>query len=550
MTSQSSTKSIVRDAAWVIALSICVYALTRIPYNSAVRNAPAGAVSIGQVAVADDVNSYFSFMRQAAQGHFVFRNTMTYIDHDPVFVNLEFWFFGALMGWFGWAPPHLYDVWRIAGIATLLSGFAALARVALATEFQRRVALLMCAFGGGFGWLLVILYKLGLLNVHTEFEILNPLLDLTAGIHPFVQMTRNPHFSLPHGTFLFTFACMALGERTRRAKWYGMAALFAFVHGLCRPYDLISLFAILPAFVLLECALARHIEWRWCIVRCAPLALAAPLLLYNVYLFSFHPVFKFWASQGGHPANIPIRWHLLSLGIPLLLFVARLLRARAHPIATPAERLILVWGVTLVVLFHAYRVFSFMPYTPQLVIPSVTPLIILGVSLLPALETLHASQRRLLIVSAAVLVCATSLSTPIYIRRESSLVTHNELHFIRTEDLDAIAWLNGHIRESDIVLARYPYSSRMSQYLNARVSVGHWALSPHVNDLRPRIDRFLDGSAAPEEARLLLDEIRPRYVYLNRENSAPPPQYFQSNPDLKPVFENGGVAIFEAPKSD
>jgi hypothetical protein len=495
--------------------------------------------------VADDVNSYFSFIRQGALGHWVFRNTMTYIDHAPIFVNVEFLVFGRLMRWFDWSPPALYTVWRAVGIVTLIAGFALLARVTLQSEFQRRVALLMCAFGGGFGWLLVILARLGLVNVHTEFEILNPLLDLTAGIQPFVQMTRNPHFSLPHGTFLFTFACMIVGERTRRAQWYGIAGIIAVLHGLMRPYDLISLFAILPAFVALECVVTRNIDWRWGLVRCVPLVLTAPLLLYNVYLFSVHPVFKFWASQGGHPAPIPIRWHLLSLGIPLFLFATRVAIARWRPIATPGERLVLVWGGGLVLLFHLYRVFHFMPYTPQLVIPAVSPLIILGISLLPTLQQTTPALRRRWLAIAGVLLCVTSFSTPIYLRREARTAPDNPLHFIRTADIDAVTWLNQHIRESDIVLAKYPFSSRMSQYLNARVSVGHWALSPHVNDLRPRIDKYIDGNASPEESKSLLEQIRPRYVFVTREHGGPPPEFFQHAPDLKQVYENDGVTIYE-----
>lgn len=544
MLSQLNSKSIVRDAIWVVALSICVYALTRIPYNAAIRNAPPGTVSIGQVAVADDVNSYFSFLRQAALGHTVFRNTMTYIGHKPVFVNIEFLAFGKLMGWFHLAPPAVYDIWRMVGILTLISGFAVLAHVLLKSEFQRKVALLMCAFGGGFGWLLVILVRLGFVNVHTEFEILNPLLDLTAGIHPFVQMTRNPHFSLPHGTFLLTIACMVIAERKRVAEWYGVAAILVVLHGLMRPYDLISLFAILPAFIALECMVNRRIDWGWSIVRGAPLLLAIPLLAYNVYLFSFHPVFKFWASQGGHPAPIPIRWHLLSLGVPLMLFGARILCAREIPIKTPGERLVLVWGGALVPLFHAYRVLPFMPYSPQLVIPAVTPLILIGVSLLPSIEGMSARRQRSWMAIGALLVCFTSLSTPIYLRREARTVTDNRLHFIRNADLDAVAFLNGRAYQSDVVLAKYPYSSQISQYLNARVAIGHWALSPHVNDLRPRIDKYIDGSASPEEARSLLNEVRPRYIYVTTENGEPPPAFFAKDKTLTNIYDDNGVTIY------
>lgn len=541
----SNRKPLPRDAAWVIFVSLCALLLTEIPYKACRDAAPAGSVFIGQIAVAEDINSYYSFMRQAALGHIVFSNTMTYIDHRPVFVNVEFLVLGKLMGWFGWSPQTVFEVWRVAGVFALIAGFATLAHVALHSEFQRRVALVLCAFGGGFGWLLTIFARMGLLSIRPGLDLQNPALDLNSGIQPFLQMARNPHFSLPHGTFLLAFACMVLAERTRRAKWYGIAGIIAVLHGLMRPYDLISLFTILPVFILLECAWARRVEWRWNMVRSAPLVLTAPLLLYYAYLFSVHPVFKYWASQGGHPAPIPVHWHLVSLGLALVLFIGRVLRARSQPIATPDERLVLVWGASLIVLFHSYRFVPFMPYTPQLAVPSVTPLIVIGVTLLPTLKGMAAHQRRYWLAMGVLLVSANALSTPVYLRQESRRAPADPLHYIRTADIDAVAWLNNHTRETDVVLAKYPYGTRISQYLNARVAVGHWALSPHVAQLNPRIDAVIDGNATPGEASALLDEIRPRYIYVTREGPAPPPVFFQNTNDWSKVFENDGVTLYE-----
>ncbi|HRI88444.1 MAG TPA: hypothetical protein PLJ47_06155 [Candidatus Hydrogenedentes bacterium] len=527
-----------RDAVWIVAVSTFVFALSQVPYSAAERKTPSESVFLGQIAIADDINSYYSFIRQAALGHLLFKNNMTYIDHDPIFVNVEWFAIGAAMRLLDLGPRMAYDVWRAFGIVILLAAFAGIARLCLATELQRRTALLACAIGGGFGWLLTALMRAGVLGPSDGPDMLNPALDLFAGIQPFVQITRNPHFSLPHGTFILTCLCIVLAEQTHRAKWYGFAALATVLHGLIRPYDLISLFAIIPAFAALECLVARKIDWRWSVMRCVPLIAAGPVLLYYVYLFSFHPVFKYWASQGDQPF-VPIHWHLLSLGLMFLLFVWRIGSFRRNPLSTPSERFLAVWALSILALFHSYKVFPFMPYTPQLGVPMMTPVIVLAVSMLPTVST-----SRRWVAAAALLVTVNALSTPVYLRSESRKAPENPNHYIRLFDLEAVDWLNRNIDEHDVVLARYSYGTRISQYLNARVAVGHWALSPHVDDLNPRIDAFLSGELSEGDAKALLQEIKPRYIYVDLPASGvQSAQIRQYGYALK--YENRGVVLYE-----
>ncbi|MDZ4860098.1 MAG: hypothetical protein SGI88_14060 [Candidatus Hydrogenedentes bacterium] len=538
MIHSSKQKMIYREAAWVVVVASIVFALSQIPYSAADRHTPKGEMFLGQVALADDVNSYYSFIRQAAQGHWVFRNTMTYIDHAPVFVNIEWLALGKCMRWFGWSPRTTFDAWRVAGVFMLLGAFAALAHVSLRSELHRRAALMMCAIGGGFGWLLALLMQAGVMHAPDGPDMLNPALDLFAGIQPFVQLTRNPHFSLPHGTFILMCMFMIIGENTRNPRWYAVAALSALIHGLIRPYDLISLFVMIPVFVATESAVARRLDLRWAAVRCLPLAVAAPVLLYYVYIFSVHPVFRFWASQGDQPF-VPLHWHLLSLGIAFPLFAYRIARWRAQPLASPGERFLAVWAVVILLLFHSYKFVPFMPYTPQLGVPLMTPLILLGVTVLPGVRT---SARAVTI--AALLISLNALSTPVYLRRELHNAPREGHLYIRNVDLDAVDWANRNIKESGVVLARYAVGTQISQFLNARVAVGHWALSPHVETLNPRINHLLSGELAPEDAHILIDEIQPRFLYVDLPESRADTAYLAAL-GFRSVYENSGVRMYE-----
>lgn len=80
------------------------------------------------MAQGEDINAYFSFIRQAAKGHTFFINAMTYRDEERTYFNAEFLALGRLMRWFGWNTRIAFEVWRFFGALCLLGGFAFLAQ--------------------------------------------------------------------------------------------------------------------------------------------------------------------------------------------------------------------------------------------------------------------------------------------------------------------------------------------------------------------------------------------------------------------------------------
>ena len=528
------------------ALALLVFAITEYPYRYAERHAPEGTRFIGQIAMADDINSYFSFIRQAANGHHLFRNTMTHLEHAPAFVNLEWSAVGALMGVFRWSTRTTFDVWRAAGAVFLLCAFAVLSLTLPLSRRERAISLGMCAFGGGFGWFLVGLSRFGWIDLSAQLGIVNPAMDLITPIHAFGQITKNPHFSLPHGTFLLVMAAIAMAEHRNSPRWYALAAAAAGVHGLIRPYDIISLWAILPVFMAVESLRARSWNARQNLWRALTLAATAPLLLYYVYIFSWHPIFKYWSSQGVQPA-MPLGWHLLALGLAGVLFAWRLVCLRSIPFVTSSERLFVVWALVTLALVHSNRVLPFMPYTPQLGVPLVTPMILLGVAVFRSRDADQPKGSRLQVLAiAAAFLLVNALTSPLYLQRAASAAASNKNSYLHVEDLRAIDWLKAHVREHDVIVSNYPMGTKLGQLVSARVVLGHWALTPHVDALAKQVDALLDGSASPVEAASLLRELRTHYVYVSlpkRWARAYPPGAI---PGVRLVYENPAAAIYEA----
>jgi len=547
-------QNIAGDHALIVALAgllaVAVYLLSCIPYEYAEVHAPEGSMFIGQVAVGDDVNSYYSFIRQAAEGHWLFRNAMTHMEHDAIFVNLEWLLLGWGMALFDWSTRAVFEVWRISGAFMILLAFAALALVTLPTRRERIIALLMFAFGGGFGWFIYLLALAGVIDINSGPDITNPAFDLSTAPHPFGQIVKNPHFALPHGTFLVVVACYAVAEKTSKRSRYCWAAVAAVLHGLIRPYDLISLFAILPTFIVVEIAVKGRVDLGLLVKRTIPLLAMAPLLVYYVYIFSYHPIFKYWASQGVQPP-VPVVWHLLGFGLAGVLCLWRLCRFTRYPLTSSCDRLLAVWVIVLLVMFHGNRVLSFMPYTPQLGVPLVTPMIVLGVAIFRRAATGTASRAGpAWVAGILVFLVVNALSTPLYLIRACEAAVSSNRNYIEIKDLEAIRWLGSRVRETDVIVADYPIGTKLGQFLDGRVLIGHWALTPHIEEMSARADRFLAGQMDREEATSFLEGVRARYIYVSPRNERAGPEYFQRLPGLNLEFENAGVMVFTHQRDD
>ena len=105
-------------------------------------------------------------------------------------------------------------------------------------------------------------------------------------------------------------------------------------------------------------------------------------------------------------------------------------------------------------------------------------------------------------------------------------------------------WLKSQVKESDVVLSDYPTGTTLSQLVTARVVLGHWALTPHLDSLAKDIDRFLRGEMEQPEAEALLQRLGVNYVFVTARRDHKAPAYFEALAGLRNVFENDTVAIF------
>ena len=143
-----------------LVVAIALFVESYIPYYIAGHNNPPMASFLGQVEYTADQNMYFSFIRQAFEGNYVFTNRLTAIPNDRTFFNIEFLMVGQIMRLFDLSENGVYQIWRFLGAFALAFGFAFLSSAILSGYVKKVCALLVFTFaGGGFGIFLFMLGK-------------------------------------------------------------------------------------------------------------------------------------------------------------------------------------------------------------------------------------------------------------------------------------------------------------------------------------------------------------------------------------------------------
>jgi hypothetical protein len=501
---------------WLLAplgTALLVTAITEAPYAAARRAAPPGHSFGGVVILPEDLHVYFGFARQAAEGHWLFVNPFTHLLHRPTYFNPEWLVAGWAMRVFG--DPGFFWAWRTTGALILLGAFWALASIALPRPRQRLLALGLFAFGGGFAFLGVAAGRLGWGPALVPVPPGLANIDLDWGIHPFVQVLNNPHFTVPHGLVLLAFALFLWGERTGRTDPYVAAGAVSLLACMSRSYDALTFGLVIPLFHLLS---RERREPVWILRRAIPLLTLAPVVLQFLVVRS-EPAFRGWLTQGVMPV-LPVSSHLLGLGLPAAVLVWRVIRERGLPFAHPTDRLLALWAAVAVLLPQANRLTQTLAFSPQMVVTGMAPLILLGV---PALVGPSAKSPRGISprwrfgagFKIALVLMASLPSSALALKDRWNGAQSPHLQVSSGERL-AWSWLAARAQPQDVILASATSGSRLPRYVSAQVVVGHWALTPDFLVRYAETLAFFSGTLSPAEAQRYLGAFRVSWIWVGQ----------------------------------
>ena len=536
----------------IFLFSIALALESSIPYFYAAKKCKPDHVFLGQVISTFDHNMYFSFIRQARAGHFVFFNRLTYMEHRAAFINLEFWLVGSVQRITGLDENGLYTLWRLAGILMLVTGFVLLADLVLDSLRKVLCATALFLFSGGIGFIHALLNHLGLRAAARGWSIFgysatsSLALDTSSCIMPFNQAMTNPHFTLPTGLALLGYYFFVKGYQREQLRNYLYSGCLFLAIGLIRPYDILPALVVIPLFTIYLHFRPenRQQPLKSLLTRLSPVLFILPALMYDIWLFHDHPVFRYWSSQGDNAFMIPsFLFHYLNFGVIGLLALARLALIRKFPLKKTEVFLVILFSVTLFI-NHLGRYTNLTPWSFQVGAYLAAPLVLLACS--PDYNELAISKnaRRATLVTVAALVAVSNLAVLIFrctMLSDNSNQTH--MYALRDE-YNSWMWLRTHTQPGELLLASTYTSSRIAKYTDLRVVAGHPFVTPEYEATTKLAMQVTFDSVIAPASREILNRLKVNYIFVGPTektfiHTKLPPSAF-----ITPVFSNNSVDIY------
>jgi hypothetical protein len=544
----------------VVLFALAVMFLTTLPYlvGAAAQRSDVrfGWFLFGIV----DGNSYLAKMREGAVDGWLFHIAFTSEPHSGAVLFTPYLAGGKLAALF--APPSsptfvdamlvIFQFSRIIFGALLIVVMYRFIATFVIKRSLRWLALVLACLGGGLGWLLIAIGQGNWLG--------SPPIDffVPEGF-TFFLLYGLPHLALARAGLLFglllTIHTLVLPSPRRWIPLSVLAGLCWLVMGLCVPFYIAVLYAILGSWGLATWIRQRAFPWRL-FFRCFVGALIPfPYLAYNFYVFGTNPVLGAWSAQNILPSPNPLHY-VIGYGILAILALPAIRWGWHRARHSTAYLLPVSWVIAAPVL--VYLPINVQKRLLEGVFVPLCVLAVIGLRLWWIGSGVRRKPRRARQVwqqAVVVLLLLLLPSTLLLLGGGIALAAKPDPAspvFYSTAEIAALDWLNTHALPDSVVLCRFDDRSgagqQLGNYLPVRTSlrayIGHGPETLNLDEKRRQVDRFLAGEMSADEARSLLageagktDPIR--YVIAQDSDKV------QEYADLHQIYERDGYTIYE-----
>ncbi|MBI3944438.1 MAG: hypothetical protein HY321_00815 [Armatimonadetes bacterium] len=534
---------VLQDFRWAALAAAAIVALSCAPYLFGWLLRPSDYM--WHVYNADDANVHLSWMRQAAEGRWLFTDRFTSEPQQPQFTHLLFLLLGKIAGIFGGSYHALIAVYHLARVVSawvLLVLVYVLAGCIYPDRETRRLALLAVGLSSGVGW-----WLRGLLGVSDGpgggalAELLRTL-PVWPEATTFLSLYIYPLFTVSLALLVGAYLLLLRAFETGSVKTAAGAGILALLLGQIHSYDIIPFYGVLAVAVAALGIARRAVPWREAGLAAVVVALSLPAPLYQYLVFHANPVFR---QKALIPTPTPAPAHyLLTYGFVLLLAIAGAARLRrgGHRHAG----FLVVWAV--VTLAATYLPFSFQR---KMVEGAHIPLAILAASAWAALG------RRWGVPSAAWAAALVLLTIPsnlgIMANSAHRLVDNNAIgvaqqlppYYLDEGERGALDRLKEAGRPEDVVLCFPVVGNYMPPYCGVTAYASHWAETINLGTKWRQVHEFLQSYVSDNWRRDFLRDQRIRFVFIGHVERAlgnfdPARAHY-----LKPLFTSESASLYE-----
>ena len=545
-----------REWLWALAWSAAALAITCVPYLLGAALSSEARIFGGFVLGVEDGYSYLAKMGEGARGAWLFHIVYTSEPHQGALFFLFHILLGkvaALVAGLGHWPLTETMVVVYHAARVLFGGLLLLTVyrfIALFTTSRaiRRLAFLIVAFSGGFGWLLLLLGQPNWLG-SSPVDLLLP-----EGF-TFLVLYGFPHIALGRTLLLAGFILLWGAPPPRpspaSAGEGAAAGLCWLAMGLIVPFYVAVAWAVVGAAWLAVTLHRRAIAWDETLRTALACLIAAPVVIYSLITFTVNPVMRVWSAQNlilsPHPVHYVVGYALVGL---LAMFGAVYV-LRRRDARSGALRLV-AWAIVVPPLLY-------LPFNLQrrLIEGWQVPLAILAALglahfVLPAwrrtrfvrwLVRFPRYTVRGLRQWAITLILLAMVPTNILLMGSGTLavIAHASPIFRDGGEVKALDWLAARATYNDVVLSSYSAGNYIPGRVGVRVYIGLGTETAHVEDKRAAMQQFFAASTSDEWRAQFLRQEHITYVFATPEDEF----YPVSTHSLLPVYQAGGYTIYK-----
>ena len=471
------------ERRWILWIAAIGMFITTLPYLLGYQVQGQDWRFTGFVFGVNDGNSYIAKMLAGANGDWLFRTPYTASEQKGILAFFPYLLVGKLT-----SPPGqhdqlvtLYHLCRfLAGILAVLATYDFIShfigRVAL-----RRLGTLIICFGGGLGWLLVLMGRgdwLGSL----------PLDFYSPETFGFLSLYGLPHLALARALLLWGLLAY-LDEpvfssiSNVRLGAGATAGILWLMMGFFQPLTITVAWAVIGAH-LAGYGLALLWQGRRSLVDFQPWlgyfrralvagAVSAPFVLYSFLALRGDPFLSGWTAQ--NQILSPSPWHYLAaygLVLPLT-FMGAWFLLRANP---AKSWLLAAWVLVLPALAYA-------PFNLQRRLPE-------GIWVAIIVLAMAAFDRERKPMRAWYMPVALTFPTTLLLLVggiSSSISPHPPI-FRPAPEVDAFLFIAGHAQPGELVLTAFETGNALPAWAPVRVVIGHGPESVGLTELQPRVE--------------------------------------------------------------
>lgn len=434
---------------------------------------------------AEDAFSYLGWMRQGAEGRFLLDDRYTVEEHPRVYVNAFYAPLGTVASIVGLSIPRAYALARVASGALLVFAAWWFAGLVFDRAGPRLACFALSLVSGGWE---------GPYNWFVRNRGWEPLSSpgwWTPEISTAFSTMTVPHFTAALALLLVATGLMILAWREGRGSLAAAAGVPLLLLAFFHPYEVVIFAATAALYPLGAAAVERRSPIRDLLLAAVPMAVVAPAIAWNAWVFSRNPALRAMDEQAVMTTP-EISKLLLAFGAAGALALVALLAFRRM---TPAQRVAASWLVgSLIASELPFRFQRRLLGGIQFPIAALAVVLLAG-WVVPWIARLLGGRTLPAALGVALLLAPLEVATPHYVRDIDWKEMRRYRHpvWIVPSEHELLRAIERVAADGDAVFCSYDLGMLVPATTRARVYLGHYSLTIDSERKRGEVERFFRG---------------------------------------------------------